>query len=325
MTSDIILYPLKFQPIFKEKVWGGNKLNQLLNKETVENTGESWEISSVAGDISTVENGHLKGKSLSQIISQYKEKLLGKKVYKSYGKEFPLLFKFIDARENLSVQLHPNDALAKERHGSFGKTEMWYILQANENAQLILDFNQKVDEAKYQKMLVANKITEILNSETVQPGDAFFIAPGTVHAIGSGVLLAEIQQTSDITYRIYDWDRPDSDGKMRDLHTDLALRAINYQRPKTKLNYEDIANTEIQLCKSEYFITNKLNLTRNFQRNSIHYDSFLVYMCIEGKVTFKTQNISESIRKGQTLLIPASLGKFDIKTDGAVLLEVYIP
>ncbi|MFT4698896.1 MAG: mannose-6-phosphate isomerase [Flavobacteriaceae bacterium] len=319
------LYPLKFIPILKEKVWGGNKLAQVYNKEDFKNIGESWEISGVQESISIVSNGNLKGTSLNQLIETFKEYLVGKEVYQNFGNTFPLLFKFIDAKEDLSVQLHPNDILAKERHQSFGKTEMWYILDAEKDARLILGFNQEMNETIYKKHLLKNSLTDILHSEKVNKGDSFFIAPGTIHAIGSGVVLAEIQQTSDITYRIFDWDRPSIGGELRELHNDLALEAINFAPIDAKLKYSEKTNTPISLCKSPYFITNKLVLSERIKRDISKIDSFVVYMCVEGEATFKTKGHSEMILKGETILIPSVIKKLRIKTNQATLLEVYMP
>lgn len=319
------LYPLKFTPILKEKVWGGNKLSQLFNKEEGKNIGESWEISGVEKDISVVRNGKLKGTTLNQLIEEFKKDLVGEKVYKEFGNKFPLLFKFIDAKEDLSVQLHPNDILAKKRHQSFGKTEMWYVLDADQDARLILGFNQLMDQANYQSHLSNNTLTEILHSEKVKKGDSYFIAPGTIHAIGAGVVLAEIQQTSDITYRVYDWDRPGLDGKMRALHNDLAIDAINYNSTNAKLNYTENINEAIELCKSPYFITNKLVVSEKVKRNVSEIDSFVVYMCIEGEATIKTKGYSEKISKGETILIPSAIKKLRIKSNQATFLEVYMP
>ncbi len=319
------LYPLKFFPIFKEKVWGGNKLKTLLHKNTENYTGESWELSAVEENVSICSNGKLRGKSLTDILETYQENVLGERIFNAYGTDFPLLFKFIDAKEDLSVQLHPNDILAKERHNVSGKTEMWYIMQADKGAGLILGFNKQMDESIYIKALENNKITEVLHNEPVNKEDSFFIAAGTVHAIGAGVLLAEIQQTSDITYRIYDWDRPDIDGKMRQLHTDLALRALNYKMPNAKLAYKDVENEIVNLCNSTYFVTNKLNLTQNFKREFLEMDSFVVYMCVEGNAIIESTNHSEEIQKGETILIPACIPQIYINTNSAVLLEVYIP
>lgn len=319
------LHPLRFKPILKEKVWGGSKLKELFNKEGNGTIGESWEISGVNGDISEVSNGELKGKKLNDLVEYYTSDLLGKKVYKLYQTNFPLLFKFIDAEQDLSVQLHPNDALAQERHNSFGKTEMWYVMQAEENSRLILGFNREMNQATYEKFLQNNDIIEILHSEKVKEGDSFFIAPGTVHAIGAGVVLAEIQQTSDITYRIYDWDRPDVNGNMRELHTQEAIAAINFNQPTTNLVYQNKTNEPVLLKKSAYFETNRLHLTKDFKRGISTVDSFIVYMCVAGKAIIEVLNFSETISTGETILIPACFKELTIKTQNATLLEVYIP
>lgn len=319
------LYPLKFEPILKEKVWGGSKLHTSLNKKEGERIGESWELSGVPDSVSIVANGSLQGKNLNELITEYQEKLIGKQVFEQFGNQFPLLFKFIDAAEDLSVQLHPNDALAQARHNSFGKTEMWYILEAESNARLIVGFNAEIDEKSYQKYLSENNITNVLNSESVVKGDTFFIAPGTVHAIGGGILLAEIQQTSDITYRIYDWDRPGLDGKLRELHNDLAVDAINFAGLNAKQDYTDVENKAIQICKCPYFETNKLLLSETIQKEYGFIDSFVVYMCVEGEVDVRSGDYSETIVKGETLLLPASTEVVYLETENATLLEVYIP
>jgi mannose-6-phosphate isomerase len=319
------LYPLKFEPILKEKVWGGNKVAQLCGKQELNKTGESWEISGVGGNVSVVAKGNLKGKSLLNLMQDYDAQLLGNRVYKTFGNNFPLLFKFIDAKEDLSVQLHPNDQLAKKHHDSFGKTEMWYIMQAEEDARIILGFNSEMNESKYIEKVTENKITDILQSENVNTGDSFLIEPGAVHAIGAGVVLAEIQQTSDVTYRIYDWDRPGIDGEFRELHLDLALESINFEELEAKLEYSSEEDVPELLCSSLYFETNRLLLTKNIRRDLMSHDSFVVYMCVEGEVTIETSDFSEEMKKGETLLIPASIANIGISTTGATILEIYIP
>lgn len=318
------LYPLKFDPILKQKVWGGDKLNLLLNKNEGENIGESWEISDVDQNVSIVQNGSLKGQSLKWLLQNYKEKLVGPS-YQHFGDKFPLLFKFIDAKEDLSVQVHPEDSLARERHNSFGKTEMWYVLDGEKDSRLIVGFKKKVTLGDYQKALSEEKITDLLNSETVQKGDAFMILPGTVHAIGAGVLLAEIQQTSDITYRIYDWDRPDTDGNMRELHNDLAMEAIDFSSSKTKLDYNEQINIPVHIGKTRFFEVNKLTLSKAFVRDLSSITSFKVYMCVEGEAVLESEGFSERIVKGETILIPAQLGEIKFDTASASFLEVYIP
>ncbi len=319
------LYPIKFIPILKEKIWGGSKLKQLFNKNGEGKIGESWEVSTVNDDVSIVENGSLKGNNLNQLIDVYQHRLVGKKVFKTFGEKFPLLFKFIDAKEDLSVQLHPNDDLAKKRHNSFGKTEMWYILDAEEKGNLVLGFNKKMNESIYKKHLSKNTLSEILHSEKVKKGDSFIIESGVVHAIGAGVVLAEIQQTSDVTYRIFDYNRPGINGELRELHTDLAIDAIEYNNPSTRLNYLDKENFPVQLSKNVFFQTNKIVLTQDMNRDLSAIDSFVVYMCVEGAGTFEMNGFLEKIVKGETLLIPAETNDLIIKSNSVILLEVYIP
>ncbi len=319
------LYPLKFQPILKEKVWGGTKLNSLFQKKGTGKIGESWEISGVPENVSEIANGSFKGKTLNWLLENYKEKLVGEKVYKNFKNTFPLLFKFIDASEDLSVQVHPDDVFAKKRHNSFGKTEMWYILDVEKDGRLILGFNENIIREKYLQSVYEKRITEILNSEPVKNGDAFILHPGTVHAIGAGILLAEIQQTSDITYRIYDWDRPDTNGEMRELHTDLALDVIDFNPSKAKVEYSDLKNVPIHLGATDFFSVNKLILSENYVRNLEEIASFKVYMCIEGNAILESGNFSVEIKKGETILIPAQLPEIKFITNSASFLEVYIP
>lgn len=319
------LYPLKFEPILKEKVWGGNKLHHLFNKKNGKSIGESWELSGVEGNISIVSNGKLAGKSLQDLIAIYKEKLVGEQVYKKYQNKFPLLFKFIDAQEALSVQVHPDDNLALKRHNSFGKTEMWYILDAEDEAHLIIGFDRPISKEKYLELVEDKKIAEVLKIEKVKAGDAFVLLPGTIHAIGAGVVLAEIQQTSDITYRIYDWDRPDVNGKLRELHNEEAVETINFELIDTRSKYNEELNQAVQIGKTDYFSVNKLKLSKNTTRQVNFSSSFKVYMCVAGRAIIVVNNFSEEIQVGETVLIPASLEKIEFKTSGVTLLETYIP
>ena len=321
-----MLYPMKFHPILKEKIWGGNKLKSILNKPTeVDNIGESWEISTVGDDISIIANGEFEGKNLTELIKQYKEELLGKNIYQNFGDQFPLLIKFIDAKEDLSVQLHPNDELAKERHNSFGKTEMWYVVQADSTAQLIVGFNKQTNKEEYENYLNNGKITELLNYEDIEKGDSYFISAGKIHAIMGGTLIAEIQQTSDVTYRVYDWDRKDKYGKGRELHTEPALDALDYSKENTsKLDY-DSASSVNNLISSSYFKTNRLEIKEELTRDYENLDSFKILMCVEGKGTLKTNNNQTNLEFGETVLIPACITSLSIQTDTSIkLLEVYI-
>lgn len=319
-------YPLKFKPILKEKIWGGNKLKEILGKGSeINELGESWEVSGVKNNISVVENGVLEGFSLKELLEKYKEDLLGKKVYRAFGSDFPLLIKFIDAKTELSVQLHPNDKLAKERHNSFGKTEMWYILQADEGTEINIGFSHTISKAEYLNHLEKGKITRLLNFEKVKKGDAFFINTGKVHAIGAGVLLAEIQQTSDITYRIYDWDRVDAQGNSRELHTSQALDAIDFEKKEDfRLEYEKKENESNRVASCEYFTTNYLPVKGKVEKDYLGLDSFVIFMCVSGNASISTGGHTETIRQGQTILIPACLQTVNIAAENAELLEVYI-
>lgn len=323
--SKTFLYPLKFIPILKEKIWGGSKLTGILNKQGSGTLGESWEISGVPSNISVVSNGSLTGKSLKELIDNYTSELLGEKVFKTFGTDFPLLFKFIDAADDLSVQLHPDDRLAKERHDSFGKTEMWYVVQADEGSRLILGFNREMDEATYLSHLESGSITDILKEVPVKEGESYFIAPGTVHAIGGGILLAEIQQTSDITYRIYDWDRPGLDGNMRELHTSEAMDAIDYGLSDAQLHYSEGTDEVMEICDHPFFHTSRLYLTANFNRELKNIDSFVVYMCLKGAFDIDDGKTQVSLKAGETVLIPAQFDQVQLLTNGCDLLEVYIP
>jgi mannose-6-phosphate isomerase len=233
-----------------------------------------------------------------------------------------LLFKFIDAKEDLSIQVHPNDALAKERHNSFGKTEMWYVMQADEKARLVVGFKDKTNRKEYQKHLENNTLVAVLNETPVKEGDAFFLETGTVHAIGGGVLLAEIQQTSDITYRLYDWDRVDANGVGRELHTDFALDAINFEPTNTKLNYDAAKNKSVNLVECPFFKTNILQISEKYNWKKTK-ESFTVFMCTEGSFTISMLHFQSEFRKGDTLLIPAIIDGFEIIGD-ASLLEITI-
>jgi len=323
-----IQYPLKFEPILKERIWGGNKLSTVLNKTSDKvNIGESWELSDVKGDVSIVSNGAYKGKSLEFIIDKYKSALLGKKVQDRFGKKFPLLIKFIDAKEALSIQLHPNDALAKERHDSFGKTEMWYVMNADKGANLIVGFKKESNKEEYLKHLDNKSLLEILNVDEVKPGDVYFIPTGRIHAIGAGVLLAEIQQTSDVTYRIYDWDRKDDQGNGRELHTELALDAIDYTASdKYKSDYQSELNKSKNIVDCQYFTTNIIDLEGRVTINNTDKDSFAIYIAVEGKVTIVYNGDNEIIlNTGETVLVPACLTQFVLKSEvKSTILEVYI-
>ncbi len=322
------LYPLKFTPILLDKMWGGKKLRDMLNKPTSsEKVGESWEISGVDGSISMVSNGFLEGNNLEELIEVYMGDLVGDRIFEVFGRLFPLLIKFIDANDVLSIQVHPDDELAKKRHNSYGKSEMWYIMQADKGSELIVGFNREINKETYLHHLNNKSLQEILNNEPVQEGDVFFLPAGRVHAIGSGILLAEIQQTSDVTYRIYDFDRRDDNGNYRELHTDLALDAIDYTfYDNYRTNYTLQENQASQLISCRYFTTNLLNLSETIKKDITQLDCFVIYMCIEGSGNIISPgNDAVSLKKGESLLVPASVVQFSIQPDQSMkLLEVYV-
>ncbi len=322
-----IMYPIKFTPILKSKIWGGSKLIDILGKSSDRrDIGESWEISDVENDISIISNGELKGKTLREVISLYKDTLVGDKVFEIFGEKFPLLIKFIDAKTTLSIQLHPDDKLARERHNSFGKTEMWYVMQADKDANLIVGFKDNVTKESYLKHLEEKNLLEILNVDKVSHGDIYYIPTGRIHAIGAGVMLAEIQQTSDITYRVYDWDRKDSSGNYRELHTNLAIDAINFKSQDSyKTPYQKVENNSTQVISCPYFTTNILPLNGSVTINHEEKNSFVIYMCVQGEATFHYSGKTTKIKCGETCLIPACLKKFEISSEmESELLEVYI-
>jgi len=323
------LYPLKFIPIFKERIWGGDKLPTLLNKKySIPHCGESWELSGVQDDISVVSEGYLKGNNLEELIEVYMSELVGEKVYEQFGTEFPLLIKYIDANDRLSIQVHPDDELSAKRHGAYGKTEMWYVLQADEGAELISGFNRTIDRNSYLTALQNDKLDNLLQYDPVKPGDVFFIPAGRVHAIGRGIVVAEIQQTSDVTYRIFDFNRVDDKGQSRELHTELALDAINFKHHKEgRTSYQSKLNDPVELVKCKYFTTNLLQLTKEIERDFSKIDSFVIYLCFEGTCTLQWESESIMVQKGETILVPASIENFVLSPiDGqeAKLLEVYI-
>ncbi|WP_347052847.1 type I phosphomannose isomerase catalytic subunit [Flavobacterium olei] len=317
------LYPLQFEPILKERIWGGEKLKTILNKPiTSKITGESWELSTVEGDVSVVSNGDLKGKSLMELIDETPDAILGTKVHARFGKQFPLLFKYLDAREDLSIQVHPNDKLAKERHNSFGKTEMWYVMQADADARIIVGFKEDSSKEEYLKHLHDNTLVSILDDVKAKSGDVFFLETGTVHAIGAGLVVAEIQQTSDITYRLYDFDRVDAQGNKRELHVDLALDAINYNKVDTQKKYTSEINTSNTVVDCPYFTTNFVPLDGKVEVSKSG-ETFTVYMCIEGSFEIAYNDFKQTYKQGDTILVPAAINAF-VLSGKASILEIYI-
>ena len=321
-----MLYPLKFHPILKKKIWGGEKLAYKSN-EHEEAIGESWEISAVEDNISVVSNGILADNDLQELIEVYMGELVGDHVYEKFGIEFPLLIKYIDANDDLSIQVHPDDETAKERHNAYGKTEMWYMVDAEKDASLVLGFNQEIDKNTYLQALHQNKLMDLLNVQKVKKGESFFIPAGLVHAIGKGCFIAEIQQTSDITYRIYDYNRKDANGNTRELHTDLATDVIDYSyHPHHTVNYTPHDNQSVQLVKCPYFTTNLLVFDRDIEKEYVRLDSFVIYMCLQGKFTITTGECDPVlVNKGETVLVPACFKNLTLYPDDVTqVLEIYV-
>jgi mannose-6-phosphate isomerase len=323
------LYPIRFRPILKETLWGGTVLRERFGKKAGAGVvvGESWEICGMPGASSVVANGFLRGNTLEEIAEIYMDELLGESVYEKYGTEFPLLIKFIDATDRLSIQVHPDDRLAAERHHAWGKTEMWYILDARPDAVIYTGFRRKITREEYLDHLAGRNLGDLINRTPVTGGDVFFIPAGMVHAIGAGVLLAEIQQTSDVTYRIYDWDRVDANGMPREMHTALALDAIDFNLDSNNLiRKEPAINTTVPLAESRWFHTSLIRLDRPIIKDYSLTDSFVIYICTDSLAVIECNGHREEIRAGETLLIPASADSVTlIPRETATLLEVYVP
>lgn len=322
-----MLYPLKFEPILKDKIWGGTKLKSLFNKAAeTDKLGESWELSGYENDESVVTNGFLAGNTLPELIEIYMGELIGDSIFDEYGLSFPLLFKLIDANENLSIQVHPGDEVAAERHNSYGKTEMWYVVDAEPGAELIIGFSEDCSRDKYLDALDEGRVEDLLQKVPVKKGDVFFIPAGLVHAIGKGVVVAEIQQSSDITYRIYDYKRVDDQGNERELHTEQALDVINFNASKEpKTVYSPLLNEVTPLVSCNYFTTNMLRFNKSIARQYAKIDSFVSYMCLEGNFVIDFGGEKTIVNKGDTILIPASIDELSLIPDAEVtLLEVYV-
>ncbi|MDR1919331.1 MAG: class I mannose-6-phosphate isomerase [Tannerellaceae bacterium] len=323
-----MLYPITFKPIFKKIIWGGSDICPFKGiTPAQEGIGESWELSHVDDNYSIVNDGALEGKNLDELINSFGKQLTGGKVMAQFGHTFPLLIKFIDARDNLSIQVHPGDALAKKRHNSFGKTEMWYVIKAAEGAALYSGFSQQIDADEYVKRVNDNTILDVLQRYEVKEGDVFFLPAGRVHAIGAGCFIAEIQQTSNITYRIYDYNRKDANGNSRELHTDLAKDAIDYTLSADyRTAYEPRKNAVVPLATCPYFTTNLLDLDAAMKRDFSTLDSFVVYICMDGQATLRDNKGKElTLHRGQTALLPATTKHLTLTpTPSVKLMETYI-
>ncbi len=321
-----MLYPLKFKPRLKPRIWGGGKLGELGKQVPAgQAIGESWELSGVQDDLSVITNGFLKDNDLQEIIEVYMDEIVGEANYEKYGIEFPILVKFIDAHDVLSIQVHPDDELAKERHHSYGKTEMWYVIAAEPGASLYVGFNRQVSREEYLRAVSQGTLPSLLRKVEVKPGDAYFIPAGTIHAIGKGLLIAEIQETSDITYRVDDWGRVDANGNPRELHTDLAVDAIDFSAPQDyDITRKPAAGQSVRLKECAHFTTNIAQVEGELIRDYSALDSFVIYICLAGEaeMTWGTGE-KEILAKGDTVLIPAALN--EIRLEGkATFLEVWL-
>ena len=314
-------YPLTFKPNIKERIWGGDKLRIQLGKPAADGpAGESWELSGVSGTISEIQNGPLEGTLLTDLIVQAPQAILGKEVIDRFGTSFPILIKFIDAQTDLSIQVHPNDEIAAKRHGSKGKTEMWYIIDADPGARLVLGFKEKIASSEFERHLKDKTLLNILHEQPVRAGEIYFIEAGTVHAIGGGILLAEIQQTSDITYRIFDYDRLGADGKPRELHIELAGDVMDLKPAhEAHIKYSREANQLNPVVHSPFFITHFLPVAQHVDRDLSNRNAFTIYMCVGGTVTLSSGDYSVELSKGRTALVPAVLEQVRLEGEGELL------
>ena len=297
-------------------VWGGNQLQPYKGLEaTDEPIGESWEVSAVPSSTSIISNGYLKGKDLIIVINEHPKEILGKAVNEKYQGRLPLLVKFIDAQKDLSIQVHPNDEMAQREHGKMGKSEMWYIIKADEGAHLYAGFKQEITPEEYQRRITDGTIIDVLADHQVKAGDVFYLPAGRIHAICGGILLAEVQQSSDVTYRIYDYNRPGMDGKPRELHTELAAKALDFHIEKNyRTEYSDNMNRAIQIIDTPFFDVRIMEVTAPFHRNLMKYDSFIISMCIEGDCKIRVRSTGDEITlsEGNSTLIPAAIADYDV-------------
>ena len=310
------LYPFLFHPNLHTVVWGGHRLQVYKGlQSTDEPIGESWEVSAVPSSTSIISNGSFAGRDIISVISEYPEDILGKAVNKKYHGQLPLLVKFIDAERDLSIQVHPNDEMAQREHGKMGKSEMWYVIKADAGSHLYAGFKQEITPEEYQQRIADGTIIEVLADHQVKAGDVFYLPAGRIHAICGGILLAEVQQSSDVTYRIYDYNRPGMDGKPRELHTELAAQALDYHVEENyRTEYVDNPNKAIQIIDSPYFDVRVMEISKPFHRDLRKYDSFIISMCIEGDCKLCVRSTGDEIllRQGSSTLIPAAIADYDV-------------
>ena len=324
------LYPLLFEPNLHTIVWGGNQLRPYKGLEpSDEPIGESWEVSAVPTSTSIISNGVYAGKDLITVINENPDAILGTKVNEKYKGQLPLLVKFIDAKRDLSIQVHPNDEMAMREHGKMGKSEMWYVIKAEEGAHLYAGFKEEITLEEYQQRIADGTITEVLADHKVKAGDVFYLPAGRVHAICGGILLAEVQQSSDVTYRIFDYNRPGMDGKPRELHTELAAKALDYHvEANYRTEYDSESDKAVQIIDTPFFDVRVMEISKPFHRNLIKYDSFIITMCLEGNCIIRLRDNGEEIelKEGHSALIPAQVADYDVipQKDKIRILDAYI-
>ena len=322
-----VLYPLKFKPIFKDKIWGGRKIKEVLGMDygPLPNCGEVWLLSGLWDEQSQVVNGDFEGDEINDLVETFMSDLVGESVFDKYGEQFPLLLKIIDANDWLSVQVHPDDELAEKRGIGNGKTEMWYVMHADKDAELVMGFNREMTRMDYVKVMKNNTLREVLNYEKVEAGDVFFIPAGRVHALGPDIMVAEIQQTSDTTYRIYDWDRINEAGMSRELHIPQSVEAIDFNIPdQYKIEVQDVMNKTVPVVDCQYFVTNLLQLQGEMEKDYSNLDSFVILLCTEGIFSLVWENGAVFVKQGECVMIPNIVKKVSIRAERyCKLLEVY--
>ena len=324
------LYPFLFAPNLHPVIWGGHQLRPYKGlAPSSDPIGESWEVSAVPSSPSLISNGEWKGKDLITAISEHPDAILGKAVSEKYHGKLPLLVKFIDAKRDLSIQFHPNDEMAMLEHGKMGKSEMWYIIKADEGAHLYAGFQKEITLKEYHQRITDGTITEVLADHQVKSGDVFYLSAGRVHAICGGIMLAEVQQSSDVTYRIFDYNRPGMDGKPRELHTALAAKALNFHvEDNYRTEYIDSKNKATQIIDTPYFDVRVMEISKPFHRDLRKYDSFVISMCIAGDCKIRVRSTGDEItlHEGHSTLIPAAIADYDVipQNDKTTLLDAYI-
>ena len=320
------MQPIKFNPLLVQTLWGGEKIIPFKHlKSDLTQVGESWEISGVKGNETVVSEGEFKGKKLNELVNELKGKLVGEANYKRFGNDFPLLIKFIDARQELSIQVHPTDELAQKRGKLRGKTEMWYIMDSDENAKLRAGMKEKITPEQYKQMVEDDTITEAIAEYKVKEGDCFFLPAGRIHSIGTGCFLAEIQQTSDVTYRIYDFKRKDKDGNYRELHTEEAAECIDYNvEPNYRTEYTPVKNEGVALVECPYFTTAVYDLNEPMTLDYSELDSFVILIGLKGSgEIIDNEGNTTTLCEGETILIPATTS--EVKVTGNIkFLETYV-